>query len=44
MPAGFGDADAVKTLRAMAPVDHRNLDEVLRSVDFDVKAREEYAR
>jgi hypothetical protein len=74
MPAGFGDADAVKAalvdadypatkdelvqyaevaganeptvkaLRAMPPVDYRNLDEVLRSADFDVKAREEHAR
>jgi Protein of unknown function (DUF2795) len=74
MPAGFGDADAVKAalvdadypatkdqlvqcaeaaqadeptikaLRAMPPVDYGNLDEVLRSADFDVKAREEHAQ
>jgi hypothetical protein len=74
MPAGFGDADAVRAalvnadypatkdelvryaeatgaddptiraLRAMPPVDYRNLDEVLRSADFDVKAREEHAQ
>jgi len=74
MPAGFGDADAVKAalvdadfpatkddlvhaaetggadqptiraLRAMPPVDYRSLDEVLRSADFDVKAREEHAQ
>ena len=74
MPAGFGDADAVKAalvdadypatkdelvryaeaagaeeptvkaLRAMPPVDYRNLDEVLRSADFDVQAREEHAQ
>jgi len=74
MPAGFGDADAVrsalvdatypatkeelvrcaeasgadeptiKALRAMPPVDYRNVDEVLRSADFDVKAREEHAQ
>jgi len=74
MPAGFGDADAVKAalvdadfpagkdelvryaeasgadeptikaLRAMPPVDYRNMDEVLRSADFDVKAREQHAQ
>jgi len=74
MPAGFGDADAVraalvdadfpaskdelvryaeisgaaeptiKALRAMPPVDYRKLDEVLRSADFDVKAREQHAQ
>lgn len=37
-------APSIKALRAMSPVDYRNLDEVLRSADFDVKAREEHAQ
>jgi Protein of unknown function (DUF2795) len=38
------DEPTIKALRAMPPVDYRNLDEVLRSADFDVTAREEHAQ